>query len=129
MSGKFQYSRHYTLEEARSLIPQIKAWLDEINTLSLEQEECRNWQQAMFEQGHDLGGAQVEGEVKNLNRLMQILKEFQSRGILIRDLSRGLVDFPSIMGGEEAFLCWESGQTDIIYWHALGADQGDRKPV
>ena len=124
MSGSLQYSRHYTLEEARCLIPQIKQWLEEIHTLSQEQEACRDWQQAMFEEGHDLGGTKVEGEVKNLNRLLQLLNEFQTREILIRDLSKGLVDFPSIMGGEEVFLCWESGQTDIIYWHALDAEMG-----
>jgi hypothetical protein len=111
------------------MIPRIEEWLAEINTLNLQQEECRIWQQAMFEQGHDLGGTQIEGEVKNLNRLLQLLKEFKEREILIRDLSKGLVDFPSIMGGKEVFLCWESGQSDIIYWHSLGSDLGDRKPV
>lgn len=111
------------------MIPQINEWLGEINSLNLQQEECRKWQQAMFEQWHDLGGTEIEGEVRNLNRLLQLLNEFKERKILIRDLSKGLVDFPSIMGGEEVFLCWEIGQTDITYWHALGSDLGDRKPV
>ena len=111
------------------MISRIEEWLAEINALDLQQEECRKWQQAMFEQGHDLGGTQIEGEVKNLNRLLQLLKEFKEREILIRDLSKGLVDFPSIMGGEEVFLCWEKGQTDIIYWHAIDSDLGDREPV
>jgi hypothetical protein len=33
------------------------------------------------------------------------------------------------MGGEEVFLCWEAGQSDIIHWHALNSDLADRKPV
>lgn len=129
MPGNFQFSRHYTLEEARALIPQIEGWLSEIYTLNLQQEEYRKWQEAMFGQGHDLGGVQIEGEVKNLNRLLKLLEKFKEREILIRDLSKGLVDFPSIMGAQEVFLCWERGQTDIIYWHALNSDLGDRKPV
>jgi hypothetical protein len=83
----------------------------------------------MFEQGHDLGGDQVEGEIKNLNRLLQILNEFKSREILIKDLSRGLVDFPSMMGGREVFLCWEKGQQDIIYWHDLDAGYAGRHSI
>lgn len=129
MSDSFKHSMHYTLEEARNLIPRIEEWLQEIYTLNQQQEECRDWQKAMFEQGHDLGGTQIEGEVKNLNRLLRLLGEFQKREIIIRDLSKGLIDFPSFMGGKEVYLCWESGQKDITYWHALGSDLADRKPV
>jgi hypothetical protein len=71
----------------------------------------------------------VEGEIKNLNRLLQILNEFKSREILIKDLSRGLVDFPSMMGGREVFLCWEKGQQDIIYWHDLDAGYAGRHSI
>ena len=129
MSSHFRYSRHYSVEEAQALLPRLEEWLDEVNQLSDQQEACRAWQEAMFEQGHDLGGAQVEGEIKNLNRLLQILNEFKSREILIRDLSRGLVDFPSIMSGREVFLCWEKGQQDIGYWHELDSDYAGRDAI
>ena len=129
MAIPLRYSRHYTVEEARALIPQLAGWLDEINQLSDQQESCRAWQEAMFQQGHDLGGDQVEGEIKNLNRLLQIMNEFKTREILIKDLSRGLVDFPSMMGGREVFLCWEKGQQDIIYWHELDSGFAGRQTI
>jgi hypothetical protein len=129
MASPLRYSRHYTVDEARALLPQLAGWLDEIHQLSEQQEACRAWQEAMFEQGHDLGGDQVEGEIKNLNRLLQILNEFKSREILIKDLSQGLVDFPSMMGGREVFLCWEKGQQDIIYWHDLDAGYAGRHSI
>ena len=111
------------------MIPRIEQWLGEIHALNLQQEECRRWQHAMFEEGHDLGGNQIEAEVRNLSRLLHLLQEFKDREILITDLSRGHVDFPSMMGSEEVFLCWEMGQSDIIHWHALDSDSADRKPV
>ena len=129
MSVPFQYSRHYTLEEAREMIPHIEQWLGEIHALNLQQEECRRWQHAMFEEGHDLGGNQIEAEVRNLSRLLHLLQEFKDREILITDLSRGHVDFPSMNGSEEVLLCWEMGQSDIMHWHALNSDSSDRKPV
>jgi len=118
-SPAFRYTKHYSLEEARELLPQVQKWLEEIHTLSQKQETYRDWQEAMFEEGHDLGGPDIDGELGNLHRMLQVLQEFRNREILIKDLSRGLVDFPSIMGGREVYLCWEKGQSDIIYWEEL----------
>lgn len=45
----------------------------------------------------------------------------------IKDLDRGLVDFPSFRQNREVFLCWEEGETDIEFWHDLSAGYGGRE--
>ena len=40
---------------------------------------------------------------------------------MLRDLDRGLVDFPSLRDGREVYLCWVDGEPDIEYWHDLDA--------
>jgi len=61
--------------------------------------------------------------------MQEILAGFQERQILIKDLTRGLIDFPAILGGKEVFLCWESDEDDIEFWHDLEAGYGGREKL
>jgi hypothetical protein len=59
--------------------------------------------------------------------MQAVLLEFQQREIQIKDLERGLLDFPAIIGGKEVFLCWEQDEEDIEYWHDLDAGYAGRE--
>src|SRR5437867_1572615 len=50
------------------------------------------------------------------------VEELERLGVLVKDLDRGLVDFPALRGDEEVLLCWEVGEDEIAYWH--GVDEG-----
>jgi len=39
------------------------------------------------------------------------------RGIIVRDVAIGLVDFPSQREGREVYLCWIGGEERIDFWH------------
>ena len=39
------------------------------------------------------------------------------RGVILRSLDRGLVDFPSIRDGREVHLCWVAGEPEVRHWH------------
>jgi hypothetical protein len=54
---------------------------------------------------------------------------FDRRGIVLRDLDRGLIDFPSLRDGSEVYLCWIEGETDIGFWHELDAGFTGRRPL
>ena len=49
--------------------------------------------------------------------------------MILRDLDRGLVDFPAILEGREVYLCWERGEDEIAWWHDLEAGYGGRQPL
>jgi hypothetical protein len=57
------------------------------------------------------------------------LFEFYSRDIQIKDLERGLVDFPAFIDGNEVFLCWEESEPDIQFWHPLDAGFAGREKI
>ena len=65
--------------------------------------------------------------VRLLADLDGVLREFQRREIQIKDIERGLVDFPAIIGGKEVFLCWEQDEEDIEFWHELDAGYAGRE--
>ena len=50
--------------------------------------------------------------------------------IVLRDLERGLVVFPSMREGREVYLCWvEREEDEIAYWHDLEAGFAGRQPL
>jgi hypothetical protein len=83
----------------------------------------------MNAEGQDTGGETVNNWIRALAGMQQLLAEFQQRQILIKDLSRGLIDFPAIVGGKEIFLCWESDEDDIEFWHDLETGYGGREKL
>ena len=54
---------------------------------------------------------------------------FDARDIVLRDLDRGLVDFPALRDEEEVYLCWVDGEPGIGYWHELDAGYAGRRPL
>ncbi len=50
-------------------------------------------------------------------------------GALVKDLDRGLIDFPAQRAGEDVLLCWHVGETEVEYWHDLGEGFSGRRPL
>ena len=72
----------------------------------------------------------VAAEVQQATaELVAVLEELEGLGVQVKDLDRGLVDFPCVHRGRVVLLCWELGEDEVAYWH--GADEGfaGRKPL
>ncbi len=124
---EYQFQKHYTREEARALLPQLRQWLAKLNQLRKDLEQFDKRLSGMTGQGNDIGGETVNQWIRTLAGMQEILSEFQRREIFIKDLERGLIDFPAIIGGREAFLCWESDEDDVEFWHDLETGYGGRE--
>lgn len=123
----YRYEKHYTREEAQALLPQVRQWLKRLNHLRAELERFDKRLGGLMNPGHDVGGELVNNWIRALAEMQEVLSEFQKRQIMIKDLERGLVDFPAIIGGKEVFLCWEQDEADIEFWHDLDAGYGGRE--
>lgn len=123
------FSKHYTLEEARQLLPLVRHWLDELKEIREDLEECEKRLTKAQGSGDDLGGKWVNTYVKLLSQVKEVLMRFKNREIQIKDLNRGLIDFPAYIGGKEVFLCWEKGEEDIEFWHDLTSGYAGREPL
>jgi hypothetical protein len=120
---------HYTRDEARALLPQIKVWLDQLASARHELDTLDRKLSKMLGLGDDLGGGMVNHYARMLVECRDILKHFVAREIQIKDLDRGLIDFPAFVGGKEVFLCWEKGEEDIEYWHDFDSGYGGREKL
>ena len=59
----------------------------------------------------------------------RLLAEVQGLGIVVRDIDRGLIDFPAVIDGEEVYLCWQLDEDGISWWHDLESGFGGRQPL
>jgi len=125
MSYRFQ--KHYRREEAEALLPQIRLWLKQLNHLRREVDRAEKRITSMMQPGQDVGGELVNHWIRNLAAMQELLGEFHRREILIKDLERGLLDFPAIIGGKEVFLCWEQDEENVEFWHDLDTGYGGRE--
>ena len=50
-------------------------------------------------------------------------------GLTLRDIERGLVDFPALVSGRQVWLSWRLGETTIDWWHDLETGFEGRLPL
>jgi hypothetical protein len=124
---KYRFEKHYTREEARALLPQVRQWLKQLSEARRRLDERDKRVGSLLAGGNDVGGEAVNQWVRTIADIKQTLLEFHRREIQIKDLDRGLIDFPAIIGGKEVFLCWEQGEEDIEFWHDLQSGYAGRE--
>lgn len=124
---KYQFQKHYTRDEARALLPQVRQWLARLAEVRDKFGKCETRVASLLATGHDIGGETPNTWVKLLCQMKKALNEFRKRDIQIKDLDRGLIDFPAIIGGKEVFLCWEQDEDDIEFWHDLDTGYAGRE--
>ena len=115
----YRFRHHYTRDEARALLPDLRRWLIAMREQRQELDKIDRRLAQLLQQGNDLGGPTVHAYVRRLADIKELLDEFRTREIKIQDLDRGLIDFPALIGSREVFLCWELDEEDVEFWHDL----------
>jgi hypothetical protein len=124
-----RFEKHYTRDEARALLPRLREWLDRLEDLRAQLEKNEKRVAGLMNSGQDAGGSVVNQSVRLLGEIKGVLQNFEQREIILKDLQRGLVDFPAIVGGREVFLCWEKDEEDVDYWHDIDSGYAGREPL
>lgn len=123
------HERHYTVEEANSLLPSIKPLLRKLRDAKdqlTDSEAHEVLSDASATNGGGEPGRQVGEAFLEIRALLGTLEE---AGIVVRDIDRGLIDFPAIRGGEEVYLCWEMGEDAVEHWHDLESGYRGRREL
>lgn len=124
-----RHETHYTLEQANAALPWISEQLAIMRSARarLSDEDARG---ALDDAGPTNGGGPPGVVVSEaFLDLRGGVQRLETRRIILRDLDRGLVDFPSLRNGREVYLCWEEGEPAIGYWHDLDAGHAGRQPL
>ena len=124
-----KHIRHYTLDEANAALGWVQEAIAALREarMGLSDEEAR---EALAEAGPQNGGGDAGRVVSEaFLQLRAALAQFQEAEVVLRDLERGLVDFPALRDGREVYLCWVEGEDEIGYWHDLEAGFAGREPL
>jgi hypothetical protein len=124
-----RFTRHYTLEEARALLPRIRQWFARLDLLAEQLRSAERTVDSITATGADAGGSTVNQRLRLMADIKAVVLEFEQREIQLKDLDRGLVDFPSLRDGREVFLCWEKSEDDIEHWHDLDTGYSNRQGI
>ncbi len=123
-----QFAHHFTLEEARALLPELQRVFKLIHRGRDQlQKADQRLAEVLAQTGGDLGGEAVSTMLTFLVAVNQELARIRSWGVVVKDLDRGLVDFPHLRDGHEVFLCWEIDEEDIEFWHDIDSGYSGRQ--
>ena len=114
------FKKHFTLDEARAALPTLR---HRFGSIHRSRDQLQKLDAVLAKKlkktGGDLGGAQVEAMMHALSSIQNDMLTITGMGIVVKDIDRGLVDFPHLRKGTEVFLCWELEEDDIGFWHDL----------
>jgi hypothetical protein len=124
-----QHSVHYSLEEASALLTEVAELIERMRAARdrLGDADARA---ALAAAGGTNGGGQPGRTVsEGFLELREAMMWLRMREIVLRDLDRGLVDFPALREGAEIYLCWQEGEEEIGFWHEPDAGFTGRRPL
>ena len=127
MSETKQPRKLFTVEQANSILPLVRAITNDLVQLSREVIERRE-RLALLSAGRQAGAkdlysqelAQIEEELeKDSEQLHAYVEELQALGVEPKSGPEGLIDFPAMIEDRLVYLCWKLGEPEVLYWHEL----------
>ncbi len=123
------YERHFTRAEANALLPQLTELLGQLREAKDELTDSEA-HEALSDAAPSNGGGEEGRQVGvAFLEVRRLLETIEQSGIVLRDIDRGLVDFPAVLDETEVLLCWELGEDEVAFWHDLDAGYGGREPL
>jgi hypothetical protein len=125
----YLHSIHFSLNEANGILEEIKPQIEEMVRLKMK----------LNEMGYDIynhryfggGGPNGLGAFPaEMEKIVEIIKMISLKGVQIKSIDSGLIDFPHIRSNdEEVYLCWQYGESSIKYWHTIPDGYRGRKNI
>ncbi len=124
----------FTVAEANALVPRLALAMQRVQQAAMALQRAAH--EYAVAQGrstaevspHELSRARPEVRAV-IETLDGAIEEIQDLGVEVKDLRLGLCDFPSEMQGEIVYLCWQTGEAEIGFWHATDEGFAGRRPL
>ncbi len=123
------HERHFTREEANALLPQLTALLTQLREAKDELTDTEAHEVLSGAAPTNGGGEEGRRVGVAFLEVRRLIDTVEQAGIVLRDIDRGLIDFPTLRDGREVYLCWELGEDEVGYWHELEGGYGGREPL
>lgn len=112
------------IEYLQSLMKSFEEYYQELQLfkkINYQQSNTEIYCDYVFKLECSLDFVQLEAQMR--------IDHLAAKGIYIKDIMMGLVDFPAILEGEEVLLCWKQGESRIRYYHGRHEGFAGRKEL
>ncbi len=128
--------KYFTVQEANALLPTLefevrelqqlrKTFKDKMNHLNRLKEanmfQLKTETEEIFTMETELDFMELQAELH--------VNNIESCGVQFKSIDMGLLDFPSVINGQEVLLCWQLGESEITHYHGLQEGFAGRKPL
>ncbi len=129
--------RLFTTAEANAALETVRPLAEELVERSAKLREAVEERQSLVQAAGGNGGGTRPGRLVALaetiqheqTELARCVAELDAAGVQVKDLTSGLLDFPSERDGEEILLCWRVGEPEVAWWHTLDGGFAGRRPL
>lgn len=120
-------NRYYTPDEARALLPEVRAVVAEMREVL---DRGRGWAERAQRGGADLDRGAMQKEVEGARQQIgQLVERLQGWELDLKGLDPILVDFPGLRNGVQVCLCWREGEDTLEHWHPEHTGFLGRRPL
>jgi len=129
----YQFDKLFSTDDADELIPTLEVL---IRDLQFQAVSLREQIQELVRADQHLDSMRLPQIIEShpelrpvTARMAELANKIESLGCFLKDIDQGLVDFPSELGDEVIFLCWQFGEPRVTAWHPIDRGFGDRRPI
>jgi len=103
----------YTPTHAEEILPEVKTIVQSVMGIKKDADDAKD-----------------DSEMAEAMKRLEVeIRKLEELGLVLKDMSLGLVDFPAVRLGERVCLCWKLGEDHVGFWHTLNEGYVGRKPV
>jgi len=128
ISGEEKVSRQlFSVADVNAMLPKIRRAADLVQRGSKQLSELSG---RLYANSRPPADTLVNaGYMAGLEQVMAGVELIGNLGGEIKDLGKGLIDFPSRYLGRKVLLCWKPGEQRFAYWHDPDAGFSGRSPI
>jgi hypothetical protein len=123
------HERHFTVAEANEELARVEPLLRSLATARDRLTDAEAHEVLAEKAPTNGGGAPGRAIGGAFLEVRSLLAELAGLGIVVRDIDRGLVDFPAVLDGREVYLCWDFDDDEVGHWHELDSGYASRRPL
>ncbi|WP_258171417.1 DUF2203 domain-containing protein [Paenibacillus sp. R14(2021)] len=117
----------FTLEEANAMLPQLQEDLIKLQLLT-QQFEMKYEMLYQLKDKQRVGTLnhgsapdpffELESQLEFMRMEVELgIRNFERKGVLLKMINPGLIDFPSVFNNEEILICWKQGEERATHYH------------
>ena len=128
-------SRTFTIDEANRTLPLVKRIATDVARAYTElSDRAERYKELRANEDRSDGTEEALNEMKRsmgalTAEIDSFVAELMEIGCEMKDLSRGTVDFPSVLDDRPIFLCWQPGEDRVEFWHEVTDGFTGRRPL